>query len=70
MISLRGLLLSAGREADQMKLHVEYEQEEDGCWIAEIPELLDFMCYGMSRNCAAAKVEALALRALAVSAQA
>ena len=50
-----------------MKLHVDYEQEEDGRWIAEIPELPGVMCYGMSRNGAAAKVEA---RALADSAQA
>ena len=48
-----------------MKLHVEYEQEEDGRWIAAIPELLGVMCYGTSRNDAAAKVEALALRAIA-----
>ena len=54
-----------------MKLHVEYEQEEDGRWIAEIPELPGvIMCYGMSRNDAAAKVGALALRAIADSAQA
>ena len=26
-----------------MKLHVEYEQEEDGRW-TEIPELLGVMC--------------------------
>ena len=48
-----------------MNLHVEYEQEEDGRWIAEIPELPGVMCYGMSRKDAAAKVQALALRAIA-----
>ena len=48
-----------------MNLHVEYEQEEEGRWIAEIPELPGVMCYGMSRKDAAAKVEALALRAMA-----
>ena len=53
-----------------MKLHGEYEQEEYGRWIAEIPELPCAMCYGMSRNDAAAKVGALALRAIADSAQA
>ena len=53
-----------------MKLHGEYEQEEYGRWIAEIPELPGAMCYGMSRNDAAAKVGALALRAIADSAQA
>ena len=58
-------VVSVWRKADQMKLHVEYEQEEDGRWIAEIPELPGVMCYGTSRNDAAAKVEALALRAIA-----
>ncbi|WP_414039523.1 type II toxin-antitoxin system HicB family antitoxin [Acidithiobacillus sp. M4-SHS-6] len=48
-----------------MRLHVEYEQEEDGRWIAEIPELPGVMCYGVSRTDAAAKVEAMALRAIA-----
>jgi len=48
-----------------MNLHVEYEQEEDGRWIAEIPELPGVMSYGVSRKDAAAKVEALALRAIA-----
>jgi len=38
---------------------------EDGRWIAEIPEMLGVMCYGASRNDAAAKVEVLALRAIA-----
>lgn len=50
---------------NQMKLHVEYEQEVDGRWIAEIPELPGVMCYRVSRNDAAAKVEALALRVIA-----
>ena len=27
-----------------MSLHVEYEEEEDGRWIAEIPELPGVMC--------------------------
>ena len=70
IIALWRMLLSVWRKADQMKLHVEYEQEEDGRWIAEIPELPGVMCYGMSRNDAAAKVGALALRAIADSAQA
>lgn len=50
---------------NQMKLHVEYEQEVDGRWIAEIPELPGVMCYGTPRKDVAAKVEALALRATA-----
>ena len=44
---------------------VEIEREEDGRWIAEISELPGVMAYGMSREDAVAKVEALALRVLA-----
>ncbi|WCE94481.1 hypothetical protein [Acidithiobacillus ferriphilus] len=42
-----------------MKLHVEYEQEEDGRW-TEIPELLgaSVMCYVISRNDAADSAQA------------
>jgi predicted RNA binding protein YcfA (HicA-like mRNA interferase family)/predicted RNase H-like HicB family nuclease len=40
-------------------------RNEDGRWIAEIPELPGVMCYRVSRNDAAAKVEALALRVIA-----
>lgn len=44
---------------------VEVELEEDGRWIAEIPNLPGVMVYGQTRNEAMAKVEALALRVLA-----
>lgn len=50
--------------ADQGFL-VEIEREEDGRWIAEIPNLPGVMVYGQTRNEAMAKVEALALRVLA-----
>ncbi len=43
----------------------EIEREEDGRWIAEIPELPGVMVYGNSRNEAISKAEALALRVLA-----
>ena len=46
-------------------LKVEIEQEEDGRFIAEIPEIPGVMAYGQSREEALARVEALALRALA-----
>lgn len=44
---------------------IELEQEEDGRWIAEIPALDGVLVYGASHAEARAKVEALALRALA-----
>ena len=46
-------------------LHIEFEREEDGRWIAEIPALPGVMAYGDSQEEAKAKVEALALRVLA-----
>ncbi len=46
-------------------MKIEIEREEDGRWIAEIPELPGVMAYGNSRNEAISKAEALALRVLA-----
>lgn len=46
-------------------LTIEIEQEEDGRFIAEIPELPGVMAYGQTKEQAVAKVEALALRTLA-----
>ncbi len=46
-------------------LRIEFEQEADGRWIAEIAELSGVMAYGVTQQEAQAKVEALALRVLA-----
>jgi len=46
-------------------MKIEIEREEDGRWIAEIPELPGVMVYGATRNQAIAKAEALALRVMA-----
>jgi predicted RNase H-like HicB family nuclease len=46
-------------------MKIELEREDDGRWIAEIPDLHGVMVYGNSRAEAIAKVEALALRVLA-----
>ena len=46
-------------------MKIEVEAEEDGRWIAEVPELPGVMGYGQTREDAIAKVEALALRILA-----
>jgi len=48
-----------------VNLRIETEQEEDGRWIAEIPDLPGVMVYGKSRDEAVSRVKALALRALA-----
>lgn len=44
---------------------VEIEREEDGRWIAEVPDLAGVLVYGESRDQAVARAEALALRVLA-----
>ncbi len=46
-------------------MKIEIEREEDGRWIAEIPELPGVMVYGETRGQAIAKAQALALRVLA-----
>jgi len=46
-------------------MRVETEQEQDGRWIAEIPELSGVMVYGGTREEAITRVEALALRVIA-----
>jgi len=48
-----------------VNLRIETEQEDDGRWIAEIPDLPGVMVYGASREEAVSRVKALALRALA-----
>ncbi len=44
---------------------IEFEQEVDGRWIAEVLELPGVLCYGVYREEAQVKVEALALRVVA-----
>ena len=46
-------------------MHIEIEREEDGRWIAEVPDLPGVMSYGQSREEAISKVESLSLRVLA-----
>ena len=48
-----------------MNLTIETEQEDDGRWIAEVPELAGVLAYGTTREEAMAKAHALALRVLA-----
>ena len=45
-----------------MNLTVETEREEDGRWIAEVPDLAGVLAYGKTRDEAIARAEALALR--------
>lgn len=44
---------------------VEFDREQDGRWIAEIPKLPGVMAYGATKQEAARRVYAIALRTLA-----
>jgi predicted RNase H-like HicB family nuclease len=46
-------------------MRIEIDREEDGRWIAEVPDLPGVMAYGKTRKEAIAKAEALALRVIA-----
>ncbi len=46
-------------------MRIEIEQEQDGRWLCEIPDLPGVMVYGSTREEAVARVKALALRVLA-----
>ena len=46
-------------------MQIEIDREDDGQWIAEVPDLPGVMVYGKSREEAISKVKALALRVLA-----
>lgn len=48
-----------------MNCTLEIEQEPDGRWLAEVPELPGVMAYGATSEEAMVKAEALALRVLA-----
>ena len=48
-----------------MNFTIEHEREEDGRWLAEVPEIPGVLAYGATANEAMAKAEVLALRVLA-----
>jgi len=48
-----------------MNFTLECEQEDDGRWIAEVPELPGVLSYGDSAADAMSKAEMLALRVIA-----
>ncbi len=52
-----------GKETQATK--IEIEREDDGRWIAEVPDLPGVMTYGRDREEAISKVKAEALRVLA-----
>lgn len=48
-----------------MNFRVEFEQEQDGRWIAEVVDIPGVLAYGKSKEEAMLKAQALALRVLA-----
>jgi len=48
-----------------MHFTIEHEREEDGRWLAEVPELSGVLAYGATAEEAMAKAQVLALRVLA-----
>ncbi|MDK9715587.1 MAG: type II toxin-antitoxin system HicB family antitoxin [Sulfuritalea sp.] len=48
-----------------MNFSIECEEELDGRWIAEVPQLPGVLYYGKTADDAIAKAEVLALRAMA-----
>jgi predicted RNase H-like HicB family nuclease len=48
-----------------MNLSIESEREDDGRWLAEVPQLPGVMAYGSSRDEALSRAQVLALRVLA-----
>lgn len=48
-----------------MNFSIEYEREEDGRWLAEVPELPGVLAYGTTAGEAMSKAEVLALHVLA-----
>jgi len=57
--------VQSGSLMEESWMRLETEREEDGRWIAEVPDLPGVMVYGQSRQEAVAKAEALALRVIA-----
>ena len=48
-----------------MNFSIECEEETDGRWLAEVPQLPGVLCYGQTAEEAMSKVEVLALRTMA-----
>ena len=49
-----------------MEFKIEVEREDDGRWLAEVPQLPGVLAYGSSPDEAMTRAEILALRVLAV----
>lgn len=58
-------MATAPQKPEGESFEIEFEQENDGRWLADIPSLPGVMAYGKTKEEAEVKVTALALRVLA-----
>ena len=58
-------LLSSERSLAKMNFTIDCQQESDGRWLAEVPELPGVVAYDASSSEATSKAEVLALRVIA-----
>jgi len=65
MVADRILARPYTRHGMSMTLRVQIEQEVDGRWLAEVPDLPGVKAYGATPDEARARVQALALRVVA-----
>ena len=59
------MYMAIQRKKIKSLLEVEFDRENDGRWIAEIPKLPGVMAYGKTKQAALRAVYAIALRTLA-----
>jgi len=57
--------MRAGCYSTPVTFTIELEREDDGRWMADVPALPGVLCYGIDRDEAVARVQALALRVIA-----
>jgi len=67
---LLGVIVSGARtivhrREQIVNFDIECGREDDGRWLAEVPQLPDVLAYGTTRDEAMAKAQVLALRVLA-----
>jgi predicted RNase H-like HicB family nuclease len=58
-------MIGEAHKGEPMNFRIEFEREEDGRWITEIPELPGVICYGPTKQDAESQAKALAIRVIA-----
>jgi predicted RNase H-like HicB family nuclease len=60
-----GVMATSPLQPESQSFRIVLEQETDGRWLAEVPELPGVMAYGTDKNEAEVAVTTLALRVIA-----